>query len=87
MGTWIQGCPRGTPDILALVRNRQDGITALFLELKSDTGKLRPEQEKFYQDYNKKQGIVVMVVTEVRQLNEWINKYAKDFVAFLPSEL
>lgn len=83
MGTWVQGCRKGTPDIIALIRNRESGITALFLELKSSTGKLRPEQVEFYDKYNKKKDVVVLTINAPFQLDHWIDKYAKDFICHL----
>lgn len=79
-GGIVQGLPKGTPDILALIRNRQEGLTALFLELKSDTGKLRKEQIEFRERYHRRAGFVFMEIREVKELDFWIEKNAKDFV-------
>lgn len=39
----VQGCPPGTSDLLFIGTN---GVVA-FIECKDDTGKLKPEQERF----------------------------------------
>lgn len=46
-GYWIKGCKSGTPDFIAIIRNCEDNISVLFIEAKSDTGQLRPEQKLF----------------------------------------
>lgn len=76
-GTWIHGCPKGTPDILALI-NTPDGLTALFLELKSDSGTLRPEQMEFMKKYQSHKHITVMTIKEVQELDQWISLYTID---------
>ena len=80
MGGWIMGCPKGTPDLLALVRNRLNGITALFLECKSSTGKLTKEQKEFMNLYSMKSDVKVLEIREPKQLDDWIDRYGKDFV-------
>lgn len=80
---FVKMCDSGTPDYLALIRNRHDGITALFMELKSDTGKLRLEQKIFMEKYNRKEGIVVLTITDLKQLDDWIEKHSKDFIKLL----
>lgn len=87
MGSWIQGCPKGTPDIIALIRNKQQGLTALFLELKSESGQMTTEQREFWSKYNRKSDVVVLEIREPKQLDDWINDHSIDFTEDLPKEL
>jgi hypothetical protein len=79
-GSYLQLSKKGTPDYIALIRNRQEGITVLFIEAKSDTGKLRKEQRIFQAKYEKVDGIYFMCITDIKDLDYWIDKNAKDFV-------
>ena len=75
--TWIRLCDKGTPDYIALIRNKQEGITVLFIEAKSDTGYLRKEQLRFIDKHSKKD-ILVLVVKDIKHLNDMIDMIAKD---------
>jgi len=86
MGTWIQGCPKGTPDILAFV-NTNDGMTALFIECKSKSGTLRPEQLAFMKKYQSHPHINVMLLKDIEDFDKWISLYAIDTTKELPNEL
>lgn len=77
-GYWIQGCAKGTPDFLALVRNKDNGLTAVFIEAKSPTGELRLEQEEFAHKYNKKNNIHVLKISDPKELNSFINEIGID---------
>ena len=79
-GGRIKGLPKGTPDWLVLIRNRQEGIMALFIEAKSDTGQVRPVQTEFINKYGTKEGVFVMILRDIKDLDKFIEKYAKDFV-------
>lgn len=82
VGTYyINLAEAGTPDYVALIRNREDNITVLFLEAKSDTGKLSSKQSDFMNKYNRKPGICVLEIRDINTLDVWIEKNAKDFVA------
>jgi hypothetical protein len=83
---FVKMCDKGTPDWLALVRNREDRLTALFIEAKSDSGCLRKEQSEFIST-NTKHDIHILVCTDISQLITWIDKNAKDFVDLLPVDL
>ena len=82
-GGRIKGLPKGTPDWLALIRGRADNILALFIECKSDTGQVRPTQTEFINKYGTKEGVFVMILRDIRDLDKWIDKNAKDFVSLL----
>lgn len=86
-GSYLRLANKGTPDYLALIRNRQDNITALFIEAKSDTGKLRKDQKEFQIKYNKRKDINTITIKDIKELINWIEKNAKDFVSQLPSSL
>lgn len=70
----------GTPDFIALVRNKQDNITALFIEAKSDTGCLRPEQKAFSDKYNKFKDVAVVMIRDIKELNAHLDLIEKDLV-------
>ena len=86
-GTYLRLAPKGTPDYIALIRSRQDNLVALFIEAKSDTGKVRDDQKIFISKYGTKEGIFVIVLKDIRDLDKWITKYAKNFVDSLPNDL
>ncbi len=82
-GSWVKLGEKDTPDWLALVRNRQDGVTALYIECKSSTGKLTKGQQEFSDKYNRKSGIYVLELRDIKELDKWIDKNAKDFVSLI----
>jgi hypothetical protein len=86
-GSYVKLCKSGTPDFLALVRGREDKILALFIEAKSDTGRLRQDQEIFKQKYGYKEGFWFLELRDINELIKWFDKYAKDFVELLPGKL
>lgn len=86
-GSYIKLCDKDTPDFLALVRGRQAPLLAVFIEGKSDSGKLRVGQEAFKQKYAIKECFWYLELRDIKELHNWFNKHAKDFVALLPSEL
>lgn len=86
-GSYIKLCDKDTPDFLALVRGRNHPLLALFIEGKSDSGKLRSGQEIFKQKYAVKECFWYLEMRDIKQLDDWIDKNAKDFVALLPSSL
>ena len=82
-GGRVRGCKEGTPDWIVLVRGRADNILALFIECKSDKGTVRPKQSEFISKYGTKEGVFVMVLRDIRDLDKWIDKNAKDFVSLI----
>jgi hypothetical protein len=85
--SYVKLASKGTPDYLALIRGRDNNILALFIEAKSDTGKLRPDQEKFKQKHGYKEGFWFMELRDIKELDYWIEKHAKNFIDMLPSNL
>lgn len=77
-GSWIKLCESGTPDFIALVRNKQNGITVLFIEAKGEGGSLRTEQIRFAEVHNKKKDFFVIKVDDISQLRTFINEIAVD---------
>lgn len=86
-GTYVKMCEKNTPDFIALIRGRNNEVLALFLEGKSSTGVLSEGQRDFQKKYGIKPGVFVITIRNIEELDNWINKNAKDFVSFLPSEL
>lgn len=85
--SWINLGDKDNPDWIALIRNRENNITLLYIECKSDTGKLRPGQESFIKRYSNKEDVVCMLLRDIKEFDNWIDKYSKNFVNLLPSEL
>ena len=71
-GHWIQGCKPGTPDYIAIVRNKQLTLSVIFIEVKSEKGQLRPEQKAFAQLYKDVKNVHVFTVRDSEQINEII---------------
>lgn len=86
-GSYVKLCKKGTPDYLALIRGKSDNIIVLFIEAKSNIGKLRPDQEIFKQKYGYKEGFWFLELREINELVKWFDKNAKCFVSLLPKEL
>ena len=76
-GSHIKMCDKGTPDFLALV-NGKEGLIALFIEAKSESGTLRPEQMAFMTKYQSHPYINMLVVNDIEKLNQFIDLYAVD---------
>lgn len=79
-GRYIRMCKQGTPDFIAVYRNRQGLLGLLFIEAKSDTGKLRPDQILFRDRYKGMQDIFFMVCTDVSQVNTFFSINGYDYV-------
>lgn len=85
--SWIKLGEKDDPDWVVLIRNRENRITLLYIECKSDIGKLRPGQEEFIRRHSQKTDVVCMLLKDILEFDKWINKNARDFVKGLPSEL
>ena len=77
----------GTPDFLIVVWNKQKGLSIIFAEAKSDTGNLRKEQEEFFNKYSKIENIHPLVIRDIKELKNIINKIAYDRAQELPDIL
>ena len=68
-GRWFStGAPKGFPDLFGF---RSDG-RIFFIEVKNETGKVRPEQEKFIEQM-KKRGALAGVARSVEEAMEIVN--------------
>lgn len=86
-GGRIKGLPKGTPDWISLIRGKNNNILVLFIECKSDTGKVRDSQTEFINKYGTKEGVFIMILRDIKDLDKWINKNSKCFVDLLPKDL
>lgn len=69
-GRWFEtGVPKGFPDLFGF---RPDG-RIFFIEVKNETGKLRPEQEKFIEQMRKR-GALAGVARSVEDAMEIVNE-------------
>lgn len=82
---WIQLAPKGTPDFIAIIRSKKDGIRAVFIECKrSDgTGILSPDQKKFKNKYESIDYIDVLQIDDPKQLDNFIEAWAIDTVSLI----
>lgn len=85
-GSYVQLNKSGTWDWVVVFRNRNDGLSLLFIEGKSDTGKLRIDQKSFQVRYSKKD-VYFLIIIDPKDLDKFIDKYSKDFVDELPDKL
>jgi len=86
-GTWVQMAVKGTPDVVAVVRNKQGGISLLFFELKSDTGTLRPEQKEFRDRFIGCKDVMYAVITDPNQIDTIISDIGIDHSLGLPDTI
>lgn len=86
-GGVVQGLPKGTPDYIAIIRNKQDALTVLWIEAKSDRGTLRKEQKDFLKKYREIPGFDILVLQDINPLDWWMERNSKDFIKELPNEL
>lgn len=77
-GKYIQLCDKGTPDFIVLTKNKNNNISVLFIEAKSDTGELRAEQEAFFNKYKETEGIYPVVIRDINELKAVINRVSYD---------
>ena len=82
-GSWVKLGDKDNPDWIVIVRNREDGISILYIEAKSDKGRIRTGQTEFINKYGTKEGVFVMVLRDIKDLDKWIDKNAKDYVSLI----
>lgn len=81
-GSHIKLCDKGTWDWVVAIRDIDKGISLLFIEGKSDTGKLLPHQILFMKKYNKKD-VFFLVVRNITELDAFIDLNCYNFVGDL----
>lgn len=77
---YIHLMPKGTPDYLALIRNKKGGITAMFIEAKSDIGKINKDQIDFANKYISIMDIFVSIIRDIKTLEHYINNIGIDTI-------
>lgn len=75
---WVRLAEKGTPDFVAVIRNKQQNIAVLFIEAKSLKGKLTLEQKEFNHKYNKYKDVFVATVDHIDCLKSIVNTLAYD---------
>jgi hypothetical protein len=70
---YMQLCRKGTPDIMAVLN---DG-TVLWLELKTKTGTIRPEQEEFRSTMSNVKGHLCLIVRGAEEIEKLLEEYKK----------
>lgn len=76
---YVRMCAPGTPDFISIYRKLDGNVGVLFIECKSDTGKLRTDQIKFKYKFCKGE-LDFMVCTDVSQVNSFFNTNGIDYV-------
>lgn len=76
-GSYVQLCNKGTPDFLALIREKSGKLCALFIETKADRGNMTKDQKVFFNQYTKKD-IWMLCIKNIAELDYEIDQYAID---------
>lgn len=84
-GSWINLGEKDTPDWIVMLRNTNKNITVIYIECKSDTGKLTPGQLVFYAKYNKLDDVYVIKITDIKDLDNFINIHSVNRINELDS--
>lgn len=86
-GNWIHGCAKGTSDFVAVIRNKHNNLTVVFLEAKSDTGKLRPEQIQFRDKHHNGHDVLYCEIRDPKEVDNIINNIGIDTTQALPDQI
>lgn len=88
-GNWIKLCREGTSDYVAIIRNRDNSLTLLFIECKRGDGKgyLRPAQEEFRDRYSSEKDVLYVLVNDALHLRELLNRMTIDKTQYLPDTI
>ena len=86
-GSWLQLCRPGTPDFIMVCKNKQTTISIIFIECKSDTGKMSPEQHDFCHRYVCQPYIYYFVISDPYKLSGQILDIAYDRVGAIKYEV
>lgn len=84
---FVRMSAKGTPDFVVVLRNRSRNLSLIFIEAKSDTGQVRPDQISFISKYNNGRDIHSIVIRDIRTLDEFINRLGVDKVSELPDRI
>lgn len=84
---YISMCRKGTPDFIAIIRNYSKQLSVVFIECKSDKGKLSSDQVDFCNNYNIKSGFHILKISNPLELRSFINSVSYDFIQDLPLEI
>lgn len=86
-GNFIMGCAKGTPDFITVIHNKNGTVSVIFIEAKSDTGKLRPEQIEFQKEYHSPPHIHVITARTITDVVQYIDKVGIDKLLELPDTI
>lgn len=67
---YMQLCRKGTPDVMAVLHDGE----VLWLELKTKTGTIRPEQEEFRRTFANVDGHLSLIVRGADELEKILNE-------------
>ena len=77
-GRWLKLAEKGTPDHIAIVLSRYKKILVVFIEVKTDKGRLTNEQALFADKYNKYDDFYVLKITDRKQLDVFLSEHGID---------
>jgi len=72
--SWLKLGEDGDLDYISLIRNKDNGITILYIECKSDTGKLRDSQKEFIRRHGNKPDVFIMILRNILEFDKWMGK-------------
>ena len=76
-GTYIKLCDKNTPDFIVLYYDKSHGLNALFIEAKSDTGRLSKGQKEFSDRYTQP-NIMILTLRDIKELDMFLEQSAID---------
>jgi len=79
-GRWVGLCDKGTSDFVAVIRNREGGLSLLFIECKRGDGQghLSEYQEKFRDKYKALKDVYYMEVIDSYQVKSLLERIGID---------
>lgn len=84
---FVRMSAKGTPDFVVVLRNRSRNLSLIFIEAKSDTGQVRPDQMSFISKYNNGRDVHSIVIRDIKVLDEFIDRLGVDKVSELPDRI
>ena len=77
---WVQLCRKNTPDWIVAYYDRQNNLSILFIEGKSDSGMklIKTGQNEFMESFNKRRFFNVIRTNSVEEVKNFINENSFD---------
>ena len=77
---WVQLCRKNTPDWVVAFYDRENNLSILFIEGKSESGMaiIKPGQNEFMESFNKRKSFKVIRTNSVEEVKNYINENSFD---------